>query len=85
MRLCYRGLRFFSQHVLQRAGSTLSLLRAHTTHRLPAVLSVEEVKRLLTSAPPLHHQVSFTTVYSLGLRLPAALFLQVTDIDGPRL
>src|SRR5262249_38110600 len=56
-RICYSGLRFFYQHVLQRAWSTLSLLRAHTTHRLPAVLSVEEVKRLLTSATPLHHQV----------------------------
>ncbi len=85
MRICYSGIRFFYQHVLQRDWSTLSLLRAPTTHRLPAVLSVEEVKRLLTSATPLHHQVYFTTVYSLGLRLHEALFLQVSDIDGPRL
>jgi integrase/recombinase XerD len=33
----------------------------------------------------LHNQVYFTTVYSLGLRLQDALFLQVADIDGPRL
>src|SRR5215510_13634697 len=52
MRICYSGIRFFYQHVLKRDWSTLSLLRAQTTHRLPAVLSVEEVKRLLTSAPP---------------------------------
>src|SRR5215510_7783521 len=52
MRICYSGIRFFSQHVLQRDWPTLVLLRAQTTHRLPAVLSVEEVKRLLTSAPP---------------------------------
>src|SRR5205823_5287522 len=32
-----------------------------------------------------HNQVSCTTVYSLGLRLHAALFLQVADIDGQRL
>jgi hypothetical protein len=51
-RIGYRGLRFFSHPVLQRAWSTLSLLRAHTTHRLPAVLRVEEVQRLLASAPP---------------------------------
>jgi site-specific recombinase XerD len=85
MRICYSGIRFFYQHVLQRDWSTLSLLRAQTTHRLPAVLSVEEVKRLLQAATPFHNQAYFTTVYSLGLRLHEALSLQVSDIDGQRL
>jgi site-specific recombinase XerC len=69
MRICSSGIRFFSQHVLQRDWSTLALLRAPTTHHLPAVLSVEEVRRLLAAATPFHNQVYFTTVYSLGLRL----------------
>jgi len=60
-------------------------MRAQNAHRLPAVRSVEEVKRLLTSATPVHNQVSCPTVYSLGLRLHAALFLPVSDIDGQRL
>ena len=85
MRLCSSGIRFFSQHVLKRDWHTLTLLRAQTAHRLPAVLSVEEVQRLLKAATPLHNQVSFTTVSSLGLRLHAALSLQVSDIDGQRL
>ena len=85
LRICYSGIRFFSQHVLKRDWSTLSLMRAQTAHRLPAVLSVEEVRRLLAAAPPLHNQVSCTTVYSLGLRLQEALSLQVSDIDGQRL
>jgi integrase/recombinase XerD len=85
MRICYSGIRFFYQHVLQRDWHTLALIRAQTTHRLPAVLSVEEVRRLLTGATPLHNQIYFTTVYSLGLRLHEALFLQVSDIDGQRL
>ena len=85
MRICSSGIRFFSQHVLTRDWHTLWLMRAQTAHRLPAVLSVEEVKRLLTSATPVHNQVSFTTVYSLGLRLHAALSLQVSAIDGQRL
>src|SRR5713101_5385184 len=58
-RLCSRGIRCFSQHVLQRDWHTLTLMRAHTTHHLPAVLSIEEVRRLLTSATPFHNQVSF--------------------------
>jgi integrase/recombinase XerD len=85
MRICYSGIRFFYQHVLKRDWSTLSLMRAQTAHHLPAVLSLEEVRRVLQAATPLHNQVYFTTVYSLGLRLHEALFLQVSDIDGQRL
>jgi integrase len=85
MRICYSGIRFFSPHVLQRDWHTLSLVRAHTAHRLPAVLSAQEVRRRLTAAPPLHNQVYFTTVSSLGLRLHEALSLQVSDSDGQRL
>jgi site-specific recombinase XerD len=85
MRLCYSGIRFFYQHVLKRDWATLSLMRAQTAHHLPAVLSLDEVRRVLQAATPLHNQVYFTTVYSLGLRLHEALFLQVSDIDGQRL
>jgi integrase/recombinase XerD len=85
MRICYSGIRFFYQHVLKRDWHTLSLIRAQTEHRLPAILSLEEVRRLLKAATPLHNQVYFTTVYSLGLRLHEALSLQPADIDGQRL
>jgi site-specific recombinase XerD len=85
MRICYSGIRFFYQHVLHRDWHTLSLIRAQTEHHLPAVLSIQEVRRLLKAATPLHNQVYFTTVYSLGLRLHEALSLQVADLDGQRL
>lgn len=85
MRICYSAIRFFYQHVLKRDWHTLSLIRAQTEHRLPAVLSVQEVRRLLKAATPLHNQVYFTTVYSLGLRLQEALYLQVADLDAQRL
>jgi len=85
MRICSSGSRFFYQHVLQRDWHTFALLHAQTTHRLPAVLSVAEGRRVLKAAPLLHNQVSLTTVYRLGLRLQAALFLPVSDIDGSRL
>jgi site-specific recombinase XerD len=85
MRICYSAIRFFYQHVLKRDWHTLSLIRAQTEHRLPAILSLEEVRRLLKAATPLHNQVYFTTVYTLGLRLHEALYLQPADIDSQRL
>src|SRR5262245_28174152 len=85
MRLCSSGLRFCSQHVRQRDWHTLALLRAHTTHRLPAVLSIEAVKRLLQAATPLHNQLALPTVSSVRLRRHEALSLQVSAIEGQRL
>ena len=84
MRICSSGIRFFYHHVLGRDWKTLVLMRAESAHRLPAILSLEEVRRLLNAATPLHNRVSFTTVYSCGLRLHEALPLQVSDIDSPR-
>src|SRR4029434_6673579 len=39
MRICSSGIRFFSQHVLQRDWHTLTLLRAPTDPRLHGVMS----------------------------------------------
>jgi len=85
MRICSSGLRFFSLHVLERDWKLLDLIRAQSAYRLPAILSVQEGRRLLSMATPLHTRVYFTTVYSLGLRLHEGLFLQVSDLDGQRL
>jgi integrase/recombinase XerD len=84
LRICSSALRFFSHHVLARAWKTLDLMRAESAHRPPALLSLDEVRRLLNAATPLHHRVSCTTVSSCGLRLHEGLSLQVGDIASPR-
>lgn len=85
MRICYSGIRFFYRDGIERDWKLLDLIRAQAEQRLPAILSVQEVRQLLSMAPPLHNRVYFTTVYHLGLRLQEGLFLQVSDIDGQRL
>lgn len=85
MRICYSGIPFFYRDVIERDWKLLDLIRAQAEQRLPAILSVQEVRQLLSMATPLHNRVYFTTVYHLGLRLQEGLFLQVSDIDGQRL
>lgn len=85
MRICYSAIKFFYQNVLHRDWKVLTLLRAETEHRLPSVLSVEEVQRLLRRAHPFHNRAYLTTVYSCGLRLHEGLSLQVSDIDSKRM
>jgi integrase/recombinase XerD len=85
MRICYCGIRFFYVNVLARDWHILSILRAQTEHRLPTVLSVEEVRGILTHVKTLHNHAYLSTVYSCGLRLDEGRHLEVSDIDSQRM
>jgi site-specific recombinase XerD len=85
MRICYCGIRFFYEKVLQRNWHILSILRAQNERRLPAVLSVDEARSLLAHIKTFHNYAYLSTVYSCGLRLNEALYLEVSDIDSSRM
>jgi integrase/recombinase XerD len=85
MRICYCGIRFFYEKVLQRNWHILGILRAQTERRLPAVLSVEETRSLLAHVKTFHNYAYLSTVYSCGLRLHEGLHLEVSDIDSQRM
>ena len=84
MRICYCGIRHFFVHVLRRDWHTLQLIRAENERRLPAVFSREEVAALLRCVHTPHNRAFLSTVYSCGLRLQEAQFLEVSDIDSQR-
>jgi site-specific recombinase XerD len=85
MRICYCGIRFFYVNVLERNWHILSILRAQNERRLPAVLSVDEVRSLLGHVKTFHNYAYLSTVYSCGLRLHEGLHLEVSDIDSQRM
>lgn len=85
MRICYCGIKFFYEHVLHRDWHILRILRAQTEHRLPAVLSQEEVRSILSCVTTRHNYIFLSTVYSCGLRLQEAQHLEVSDIDSKRM
>jgi site-specific recombinase XerD len=83
--IAYSGIKFFYSHTSPRDWPTLQRLRARKEKRLPDVLSVDEVRRLILAVRTPHNQAYFWTVYSLGLRLAEGLHLQVGDIDIERM
>lgn len=85
MRICYCAVKFFFVNVLERKWHTFDYLRAKREQKLPAVLSLEEVRRVLTCIHIPHYHAFLSTVYSCGLRLEEALSLEVSDIDGDRM
>jgi integrase/recombinase XerD len=84
MRICYSGIKFFFINVLKRQWHTLELIHAKREQRLPTVLSVNEVWNIINTVNTPQNKAYLTTVYTCGLRLHEALFLQVTDIDAQR-
>ena len=85
MRICYSGIKFFFINVLKHDWHTLELVHAKREQRLPTVLSTNEVRSILDTVRTPQNKAYLTTVYSCGLRLHEALYLQVSDIDSDRL
>ena len=78
------GIKFFFQHTLGREWKTFDFLRPPHEHKLPVVLSVEEVGRILNCVHHQRYRVCLTLIYACGLRLLEGVRLQVKEIDGER-
>lgn len=78
------GIKFFYEQTLQRPWRTFELIRPAPEHKLPVVLSLPEVGRILTCVHHQRYRVCLSTIYACGLRLLEGVRLQVKDIDGDR-
>jgi len=85
LRICYSGIKFYYQSVLQRDWKLFAILRAQKERRLPCVLSKADVLKILARVKTFHNYAFFSTVYACGFRLQEGLSLQVTDIDSGRM
>lgn len=76
------ALLFLYRTVLSRdVGELEGLVRAKRRRKLPVVLSVEEVKRILAACPQGTERLFLSLLYGTGMRLTEALRLRVKDID----
>jgi site-specific recombinase XerD len=78
------GIKFFFQHTLGREWKFFELVRPPKEKKLPVVLSLDEVRRILGCVHLQHYRVCLTTIYTCGLRLREGARLQVKDIDSDR-
>ena len=81
----YAALKFFYVHTLHRAWDVDKIPRPKGEHRLPQVLSQQEVTRFLDATSNFKYRVIFMTIYSGGLRLSEAAHLKIADIDKDRM
>jgi integrase/recombinase XerD len=79
------ALRFFFTVTLDRPDLSRRLVLARYPRKLPAVLSVEEVGRLLKAAPGPKYKAILGTAYGAGLRVSEVASLKIDDIDSKRM
>ena len=79
------GLKFLFGVSLERPSALKRMSPVRKPQKLPRVLSVDEVARLLTGARNLKHRAALSVAYGAGLRASEVVHLKVTDIDSDRM
>jgi len=79
------ALRFFFTVTLDRPEMARHLTFVREPRKMPAVLSPEEVARLLEAAPGPKYKAALSAAYAAGLRVCEVVALKVSDIDSERL
>lgn len=79
------GLKFYYAYVLDKPWPGAELTKAPKVSRLPDIVTVAQMQRIVDATRVLSYRVFFFTLYSMGLRLGEGLQLQVGDIDADRM
>jgi site-specific recombinase XerD len=83
--LAVSALRFFYGVTLQRDWTLQLIFTPKKDHRLPVILSPQEVLQLLQAAPSFTHRVIFSTIYGTGMRVSEAVHLRDANMDSQRM
>jgi len=79
------GLKFFFEFTLGDPERMAKMTPVQVPHKLPVILSREEVARLIESAGSLKYQAALSVAYGAGLRASEVIALKLGDIDSQRM
>src|SRR5438876_6984960 len=79
------ALRFFYTKTLKKGWSIAETPYPKKDHRLPAILSQEEVAQLIDAASTLFHRTLLMTLYATGARNAELTRLKFSDVDSKRM
>jgi integrase/recombinase XerD len=79
------ALRFFFVRTLKRHFPPGEFLYPKIPRRLPIILSLDEVRRMIDAATTLLHRSLLMTLYSTGMRRAEVTRLKVNDVDSERM
>ena len=79
------GLKFFFETTLEHPELMKKMRHVYEPRKIPVILSLEEVTRLLQSAGGPKYQAALGVAYGAGLRASEVVHLTTTDIDSERM
>jgi site-specific recombinase XerD len=79
------ALKFLYMTTLELPWSDVDFPRARREHKLPVVLSSEELLLFFDNIPGLKYRAALMVCYGAGLRVSEAVSLKVSDIDSKRM
>ena len=79
------SIKFYYEVVLEMPNRFYAIERPRKEHKLPKVLSSEEVRKMIGSTSNIKHRCIVSLLYSAGLRRSELLHLKVSDIDSDRM
>jgi site-specific recombinase XerD len=79
------ALRFFYKITMGRRDAPDMIPLARRPEKLRAVLTPEEVARLIDAAPGAKYRAALSVAYGAGLRVSEVIALKVSDIDSARM
>ena len=79
------GLTFFFEVTANCPDALTGMSRVYEPRKLPIILSIEEVTRLLEAAGGLKYKAVLSIAYGAGLRASEVVHLKVSDIDSQRM
>lgn len=79
------GLRFLFETTLDDLHILRKMSSVHVPRKLPAVLSAEEITRIIDATSNLKYKAALAVAYGTGLRSSEITHLKVSDIDSERM
>ena len=79
------ALRFFYIQTLKKPWSIADTPYPKKRHRLPTILSQEEVAQLIDAAPTAFYRTLLMTLYATGVRNAELTRLKISDVDSQRM
>lgn len=78
------GIKFMYEYTLGRHWPLFAMMRPAKEEKVPVVLSIGEVGRILGCVEQEPYRACLTLIYACGLRLLEGVHMMVKDIDGER-
>ena len=75
------AIRFFYRNVLHILWDDITVPRMIIDHKIPTVLTIDEIDRLLDATDDLKYRAMLATMYSSGMRVSEVIHLHYDDIS----